>query len=203
MGLFNFFKKQVKQDRLLIQGPKYLRNNLTTPTPDLIDTIKIQPAIEWMGQLISSTQNRFFKIRYYGDLLDNETIVSEDDNPQRVIAIDVDTNEEILVFDKALHGWDGFIIDGYKDQKNIPRPADKLYQTKNGADRFRIIFVAVYNSGTEQELLELKASENQMELENGLTLNIQDAFDDAFDWVVIYAIDDNGNRFELINEELA
>jgi len=50
MGLFSFFKKPVKQDQfkddLLIQGPKYLRNNLTTPTPDIVAKIKIKSGIE-------------------------------------------------------------------------------------------------------------------------------------------------------------
>jgi hypothetical protein len=102
-----------------------------------------------------------------------------------------------------VHGWEGFITDAYEEQKSIPRLVDKIYRTKNNADTFRILFLAFYNDGTKQELLELKNSEGQVELGDGSVLSIQDAFDDAFDAVVIYAIDDNGNRFELINEELA
>jgi len=209
MGLFNFFKKQDKQDQtpqgtLMLQGPKYLRKNLAIPTPDLIDIVKIKyPDIQWIGQLITSTQNRHFKIQYYGDLMNNETIIGSDKGVQRLIAIDSSTDEEILLFDKTVHGWEGFITDAYEEQKSIPRLVDKIYRTKKNADTFRILFLAFYNYGTKQELLELKNAEGQVELGNGSVLNIQDAFDDAFDAVVIYAIDDNGNRFELINEELA
>jgi len=210
MGLFNLFKKkddkqdQSQENSLRLQGPKYLRDHLTSLTADIISSFKIKhPNVQWLGQLTSTKQNRRFQIKYYGDLLNDETIIDTDKGVQQLIAVDTDTNEEILLFDKMIHGWDGFICDTYHDQKNVYRKANKLYKSKDNTYNFRIVVLAFYNNGTKQELLESATSEGQIQLESGLTLNLQDAFDDAFDAIIIYAIDDSGNKFELVNEELA
>jgi hypothetical protein len=210
MGLFNLFKKkdnkqgQIQQDSLKLQGPKYLRKHLTPLSADIVGEFKIkQPNIQWIGQLISTTQNRHFEVKYYGDLMNDKTIIAADKGVQKLIAIDPDSKEDILLFDKMLHGWDGLICNTYQDQKNVDRNPNKLYKSKNKTDKFKIVFLAFYNEGTKQELLESATPNGQIQLETGLALNLQDAFDDAFDSVVIYAIDDDGNKFELINEELA
>ncbi|MDP4265645.1 MAG: hypothetical protein Q8941_24205 [Bacteroidota bacterium] len=210
MGLFNLFKKKVDkqdqplQDILKLQGPKYLRKHLTPLTSDIVDNFKIKlPGTQWIGQLISTTQNRHFQIKYYGDLMNDETIIDTDKGVQRLIAVDTDSNEEILLFDKMLHGWDGFICNTYEDQRNVFRSSTKLYKSRKNTYNFRIVLLTFYNNGTKQELLDSAASTGQVQLENGVTLDLQDAFDDAFDAIVIYAIDNNGNKFELVNEELA
>lgn len=210
MGLFNLFNKktdkqdQSPQDSLKLQGPKYLRDHLTPLATDNVSNVKIKDAdVQWIGQLKSTGQNRRFQIKYYGDLLNNETIIDNHEGVQQIVAVATDSNEEILLFDKMLHGWEGFICDRYQDQKNISRNANKLYKSKHNTYSFEIVVVAFYNSGTRHELLETVTSSGEIELENGLTLNIQDAFDDAFDAITIYAIDEHGNKFELTNEELA
>ena len=42
-----------------------------------------------------------------------------------------------------------------------------------------------------------------IEFENGVFMPMQDAFDDVFDWLNIIPINENGNRFMIIDEELA
>jgi hypothetical protein len=212
MGLFNLFnKKDNRQDQtqsqpnlLKLQGPKYLRKNLAPPTSDIAGKVKITlPGVQWIGQLISTAQNRRFQIKYYGDLKNRETITDTGKAVQRIIAVDPDSNEEIVLFDKMYHGWDGFISNIYEDQKNVNRNPSNLYQSKNGAYNFRILVIAYYNDGTKQELVESSTHDRQFELENGVTLDLQDAFDDSFDGITIFAIDDEGNKFELVDEELA
>lgn len=210
MGLFNFFQKkdnkqkQGQQGSLKLQGPKYLREQLTPLTSDILGNFKNKyPDVQWIGQLISTGQNRRFRIKYYGDLMNDETIIDSDKGVQQIIAVDIESNEEILLFDKMIHGWNGFVCDSYQDQNSVDRKAIKLYKSKVNTYNFRILLLAFYNNGTRQELLELATSEGEIQLENGLTLKIQDAFDDAFDAIVIYAIDDKGNKFEIVKEELA
>ena len=211
MGLFNIFnKKDNRQDQksqstlVKLQGPKYLRKHLAPPTPDIEGKVKIKlPGIQWIGQLISSTQNRHFQIKYYGDLINGETIIDTNKGVQRIVAVDAKSNEEILLFDKMLHGWDGFISNSYKDQQGVDRNPYKLYQSKKSTNNLRILFLGYYNDGTKQELMESSSSDGKVELENGVTLSLQDAFDDAFDAITIFAIDDQENKFELVNEELA
>jgi hypothetical protein len=210
MRLFNIFQKKDKkqeqgqQDLLKLQGPKYLRNYLTPLTSEIVGNFKIKyPDVQWIGQLISNGQNRHFQIKYYGDIMNNETIIDTDKGVQQILAVDIETNSEILLFDKMIHGWNGFVCNTYHDQKNIDRKANKLYRSKNNNYNFRIVLLAFYNKGTGQELIESATSTGEVQMENGLTLKVQDAFDDAFDVIAIYAIDDQGNKFEIINEELA
>ena len=210
MGLFSLFRKKGgKQENdqstlLKLQGPKYLKEHLAIPSDEIKAQIRISnPEVQWMGQLVSAAGNREFQIKYYGDLMNEETIIDTDNGVQRVIAIDTKSNEEILLFDKMLHGWDGFITNAFEGQKNTPRIPDKLYIAKNNTDIFTIGFVAYYNNGTKQELMESVTSEGVIQLDSGLSVDLQDAFDDGFDAVVIYAFDEKGNKFELVNEELA
>jgi hypothetical protein len=211
MGIFNFSKKkqstkqheQPASSAVIIQGPRYLRSYLIDPDADVTDKFKIEaPHIEWVGQLASSTQNRQFAIHYYGSLINKEVIVADKDIVQKVVAVDVYTNEKILLFDKTLHGWGGFITDAYEEYKSLERPANKVYVSKYDTVKFKILFVAYYNASTKEELQEEATVSGMVEV-NGAMLPLQDAFDDAFDALVIYAIDEKGNRFEIINEELA
>lgn len=210
MRLFNLFKKKDKkldknpEEFLKLQGPKYLRKYLTPLSSDIVDSFKIKyPDVQWVGQLISSTQNRLFQIKYHGDLMNDETIIDSEKGILQVIIVDTATSEEILLFDKMLHGWDGFICNAYEDQKSINRVANKLYKSKSNSQKFRIVFLAFYNDGTKRELIESSTSDGTIELENDLILNLQDAFDNAFDAIAIYAIDEQGNKYEIVNEELA
>ena len=211
MGLMDFFKKkqfakpqeQTASLTMILQGPRYLRSYLTVPDLDIADKAKIEdPYIEWIGQLVSITQNRQFTIRYYGDLINEEIIVADKDAGQKIVAIDIKTNEEILLFDKTLHGWDGFITGAYEEHKSLERHANKAYVSKNNTANFKILVKAYYKVGTREELQAETSTSGKVEV-NGEMLSLQDAFDDAFDALVIYAIDENGNRFEIINEELA
>lgn len=207
MGLFDFFKKgsepQPVRPILKLQGPKYLRNHLSVPAAGMGSTVKIQyPDIQWLGQLVSQLQNRFFQIRYYGKLLDNETITDTEEGVLRVVAINPDSKEEILLFDKMLHGFDGFISNANADSASIARNADKRYH-QDTSEKFQILILAFYNEGTRQELMDQVDPNGNIETENGHTIPIQDAFDDAFDVLAIYAIDEKGRKFDLVNEELA
>lgn len=126
MGLFNLFNKKSKEPEksseysLVLQGPRYLRQYLTTPK---LDAGKIRhPKIEWAGQLISSTGSTLFQIKYFG---------------------------------------------------------------------------------TRETLIEFTNESGQIEFDNGQHLDMQDAFDDAFDGLSVYAIDESGKKFQIIDEELA
>ncbi len=210
MGVFDLFKKKNNnisknpEQSLKLQGPKYLRHYLTPLTSEIADNFKTAyPDVQWIGQLISSTKNRFFQIKYYGDLINDETIIDSEKGVLKAVINDSSTGEEILLFDKMLHGWEGFICNSYVDHKNINRDASKLYQIGSLPNKFQLVFLAFYNEGTKSELQESANSDGNIILENGSTINLQDAFDNAFDAVVIYAIDELGNKYELVNEELA
>lgn len=210
MGLFDFLKNKkpgeavAKTHNLLIRGPRYLRPHLTAPDNDIAAALRlpVQHDVQWSGQLISSRRDRFFDIHYFGDLINDETIVDTCDIVQKIIAVNPIDGQEIILFDKACHGWEGFICDMYSGQELLGLNSKK-YISKTRSDNFRIVFIANYNSGTKTKLLDSVDQNGNIMLENGSRLHIQDAFDDAFDAVTIYAVDRSHRYFKIVGEELA
>lgn len=209
MGIFDFLKTKktgnVPQVRdLIVQGPGYLRPHLVAPDSDLIDRLRLptRKASVYVRQISTPDDRKLFTIKYHGNLHKGETIDDTDDAVKKLIAVSPDNGSEILLFDKMIHGWEGFVCDRYADQKRISRNLKK-FVSADGADIFRIVFIAYYNDGTKSELLENADSDGNVTLENGAIMNIQDAFDNAFDAVIIYVIDENGKVIEIVNDELA
>lgn len=205
MSIFDFLKGRTQPQQakslLKIQGPKYLRANLSTPDPVLLKNLNIDPKCQWIGQLTSSSGN-LFRIKYFGELMDNEIIISEEDMAQKVVIIPKNSAEQILLFDKSIHGWEGFICGACDAELLKERNPINLYHSTTGSDLFRIVFIAYYNEGNAEELLS-EMDENHCVAINGKTMMIQDAYDDSFDALIIYAFDEDNNKYELINEELA
>jgi hypothetical protein len=216
MGIFNFLFGKRKYDDYLppdkldlfnslkLLGPKYLRKHLTTPLPELASASKIKHSdIEWVGQLISSSQNIYFEIKYYGDIMNREYIAYCKEGVAKVVAVDTKTKEEILLFDKAYHGYDGFMGEVYEEDRKKTRIPDKKYVSKKGSDKFQIVLHVYYNHGIREAIADDADSKKMIEFEDGISMPMQDAFDDAFDGLNVIAIDENGNKFTIILEELA
>lgn len=189
---------------LILQGPKYLRPVLTNLDADLAAKFPVKyPGIMWRGQLVSSSQNKLFKIKFYGNEFKDGCIASTEEAAQIVIAVDPVSNEEILIFDKARHGWDAFHSGFNEEERQMERPVDNWSRTKHGTETFRLVITAFYNEGTKESLLEEVDDNGMVELPSGDILPLQDAFDDCFDSFGVDAIDEQGHAFELIAEELA
>jgi hypothetical protein len=207
MGIFDLFKKRSDpepEDGLKLLGPKYLRDYLTIASPDMADLVRIShPNIQWLGQLQTSSGNGDFKIKYFGDLLSGVTVIDKNEKPFSVVAVDPMTKEEIVVFDKQLHGWDGFICNTREFDDDPGRKPDNWYKTRDGQDTFHILFLAYYNQSTRDELHDMAGPDGKIENGREQIIPLQDAFDDAFDALVIYAIDAKGKKYDIVNEELA
>ena len=189
---------------LKLQGPKYLRPFLTNLDADLAAKFPVKyPDVIWRGQLVSSSQNKLFRIKFYGDIFDDGCIVSTEEAGQIVIAVDPVSNEEILLFDLARHGWDAFHSGFNAEEQQMERPVNNWSRTEHGTETFRLVITAFYNEGTKETLLEEMDDNGMVELPSGSILPLQDAFDDCFDSFGVDAIDEQGHTFELISEELA
>ena len=104
MGLFDFFKKKkfepAFEDGLKLLGPKYLRQYLTIPSPELEEKVHLHyPDIQWLGQLQSPSGNCEFKLKYFGDLLYGVTIIDVGQQPFALVAIDPVTNYTLSLHD--------------------------------------------------------------------------------------------------------
>lgn len=197
MGLFDFLKKKkpaVKQ----IPGPTYL-DNLTENVSDS-DILKH----EWRRKLVSSNGRTKFQIRFYGRLHPElDLIVKTDFAPILVYAVDPDNGQEILIFDGCKYGYDALFCNTYKHEQIIGRPADAIYKSRNGDKLFEIV-ISVYNSSYyDDELSDQIDSDGLIELVDGKKQRLHIVERDAFDTLQVYAINEKGERFNIISEELA
>jgi hypothetical protein len=91
-----------------IPGPIFLEGlteQITDPS-DLHDH-------EWRRRLRSQSGKNKFRIKYYGDLLSdkNRIITCTDFSQALVFAVDVETGQEILLFDGCKHGYNALLCD--------------------------------------------------------------------------------------------
>ena len=197
MGILNFLKKK-KAIARQIPGPGYLDNLAEVIIAD--DVLKH----EWRGRLKSPSGQTKFKIKFYGKLHShyNNLIVGTDFAPLLVYAADPETGEEILVFDGCKYGYNALFCDTYSKDQNGNRPVDSTYSAK-GDSVFEII-ISVYNVVYfDNELAGSADSDGFVELADGSKQSLFDASRNAFDTLSVYAINEKGERFMIISEELA
>ncbi|MDE5855373.1 MAG: hypothetical protein K2O36_03975 [Ruminococcus sp.] len=88
------------------------------------------------ANIIDSQGGRLFEIWYYGEFLDKELlninnlkypcIVSTDFSVLKIIAKSVKTGEEILLFDRAVHGYNAMFCNRFSKAEIENRPLKKL-----------------------------------------------------------------------------
>lgn len=197
MGLLDFLKKKkpyVKQ----IPGPTYL-DNLTEHVADS-DILKH----EWRRKLVSFNGQTKFQIRFYGRLHPElDLIVKTDFAPILVYAVDPENGQEILIFDGCKYGYDALFCNTYTQEQIVNRAADSIYKSKNGDELFEIV-ISVYNgSYYDDELSGQVDSDGLLELVDGQKQSLDIVERNAFDTFQVYAINEQGERFTIISEELA
>lgn len=197
MGLLDFLKKKkpyVKQ----IPGPTYL-DNLTEHVADS-DILKH----EWRRKLVSFNGQTKFQIRFYGRLHPElDLIVKTDFAPILVYAVDPENGQEILIIDGCKYGYDALFCNTHTQEQIVNRAADSIYKSKNGDELFEIV-ISVYNgSYYDDELSGQVDSDGLIELVDGQKQSLDIVERNAFDTFQVYAINEQGERFTIISEELA
>lgn len=206
MGIFDFLKKKIQPvpnvAALKIQGPEYLRKHLARKDDAVQLPLKWKDRQRtWTGQLVSAGGGTYFELYYHGKC-DIDRILAANDGILKVVAVSLNDGEEVVVFDNTRHGWDGYIGDTYSEQEDFERKAVNKFTSSYGTLQFRIYLQVTYNHGAESELMQ-EAKNGHLTLMDGSMVAIQDAFDNAFDVVSIYAVDENDRIFEIVSEELA
>jgi len=196
MGLFDFLKKK-QPDRKAIPGPTYLEG--LTEKVNAKDILKH----EWRRKLKSPSGQTKFGIKYYGKLHSElkHLIMGINSAPILVYAVDPDNGQEILIFDGCKYGYDALFCDTYTE-KQINRLANKTY-TIEGERSFEII-ISIYNGAYfDNELSALADNDGFVELANGSKQNLDFVNRNAFDTLQVYAVNEKGESFNIISEELA
>ncbi len=159
--------------------------------------------IEWRGQLQSSSGNKKFKIKYYGELMEEHGLITATENaPALVYAIDIITGEEILLFDGGKHGYDAMFCDTWPADQISERPLAHWYTDKNGEDTFDIILSVYYNIDYEEEAAEFLNENGQVTLVSGEEISLETLKRNGFDAIGIYAVNTAGEIIPVVEEEL-
>lgn len=181
--------------------PTYFDNFVTYDNDkyfkDLID-------IEWRGQIKSSNDNRKFKIKYFGDILEKYNyIVGTDFAPSLVFAVDTETGEEILLFDGCKHGYNAMLCDTFTNDQITNRPLTNTFVDKFGSDTFEVI-VKIYNGiPYDEELEDFQNEDGNVELVSGEIVSADTLVRNGFDFLEIKLINKDGQETVIVEEELA
>jgi hypothetical protein len=160
---------------------------------------------EWRRRLITKSGNRRFRIEYYGDLpaRSNHLIVGTEFAPQKLVAIDIESREVILLFDACKHGYNAMLCDTYTQEQIESRETSSIYSDQSGNDTFEIIVSAYYQIDYEGEFRKEVNSEGKIELINGARIDFETLKRNACDCLQIWGINRNGVVIEILSEELA
>ncbi|MBJ8452021.1 hypothetical protein I6M90_09580 [Acinetobacter bereziniae] len=162
--------------------------------------------IEWRGQIQSSTQNKRFKIKYYGELFEEyQLICGTDFAPELIYAVDIDSNEEILLFDGARHGYDPMFCDEFTNEQLTNRPLIHEYKDQDDQTVFNVIVKVYHNIDYEDddEMESLTNPVGEIELISGEIISIEQLKANAFDFIQIMVINSLGNVYRIFERELA
>jgi hypothetical protein len=202
MGFFDFFKKGIKIETTDngIEGPIFLEGlteNISTP--------KNLKDYEWRRQLKAINGNFLFSIKYYGQLHTSlkNLIVKTDFAPPLIVALDIESGQEILLFDGCKHGYNAIFCDTFTENQIRDRQTDKIYKDNLGNTHFKIV-ISTYNSIDYDNEFSQDVDENGfIELDNGNKILFEDAKRNGFTSIQIKVLTEKGNSFEILSEELA
>jgi len=105
-----------------------------------IDNMGKYLKFEWKRKLQSLSGGNKFRIRYYGQQHRSFAglLIAKEFAPLLVVAVDVITDREILLFDGCKHGYNAMFCDIYTKDQIENRVTENLYVDKNGNEVFQI-----------------------------------------------------------------
>lgn len=166
---------------------------------------KMHP-VEWRAQIQSSTEGRQFRIKYYGELYKwevrqeepylshfykhhgkafNGLITATDFAPELIYAVDIISNEEILLFDGCRHGYNNLFCDTYTTAQLQQRKAGHLFADATGNEVFEIVVHAFFNVDYEDEAENFMNKEGKATLITGEIVDLPYLKRNGFDAIAI------------------
>lgn len=204
MGLFSFLKKNKKIIEDLPTenpiGPTHLEG-LTT---EIGFSSKIKPR-EWKKKLTLPSGQTKFNIKYYGNLHSKykNLIVASDFAPILLVAVDIETGKEYLLFDGCKHGYNALFCDTYTIDQVEKRTLNTLYTNSDNGSVFEIIISTTYSINYEAEFREEVTELGTIETVNGAFIDFESAKQNGFDSIQIWVKNKDGKLIEIVSEELA
>lgn len=143
-----------------------------------------------------------FKIKFYGEL-QGHLITGTDFAPSIVLAVNSSTQEAIVLFDGCKHGFNPIFCESYSEEQVTNRPTNNFYVDRRGNDTFEIIISAYYQIDYDDEDDDGVDENGLVELADGSKIEYEIAKRNGFDVLQIFAINNSGEKIEILSEELA
>lgn len=160
---------------------------------------------EWRRRLCSPGGGKKFHIKYYGQILSakDRIITRTEFSAALVIAVDIETRDEILLFDGCKHGYNALLCDIYTEDQIVKRIPDSLYKDKDGNIVFEV-YISTYNGiDFDLEFSEEVDDKGQIELVDGSKVPFEFLKRNGFDTLLISGVNEKGETVEILSEETA
>lgn len=177
-----------------IKVPTYLRNNIKDYEEKTFSTMTV----------VSSSGNDLLELWYCGELFEVrgekvKYIGNIDNIPIKIVAIDRDTEEEIIIFDEGYHGYNSMFCDEYSEEQLENRSLKKYDISPS-----KLILELGYSIDYEDEKEEFINEDNKtVTLINGDIISWEDVKVNGYDFLRLSYINDNGEKISIAEYELA
>ena len=175
--------------------PTYLADNIYNVKDSDYLSVDIQ----------SKKGNTLFEVYYYGDLFEVKgekfpfIVDNEAEIPCKIVAKDIETGEEILLFDGYKHGYNAMFCDEFD-----PEEVEKRTLVKYDIAPCKIHIDFGYSIDYEEEKEDYEVDEkDRVTLINGETISWEEVKRNGFDYISIVCETENGEKAEIVSLELA
>ena len=199
MGLFDSFRKKATTEDSDngVPGPTFLEGKVK-----LVENPVKLLSHEWRRKL--QLDNHLFKIRYFGvPHEEHKTVIAGTDfAAPMVIAIEMGTGREVLLFDGCKHGYNAMFCYTHTPEQ-LNRQPDNYYIDADGNDAFEVT-ISTYNGiDYDEEFSKQLNAEGKLELTNGEWVDFDTVKRNGFDGIQIRVTSRTGKTSIIISEELA
>ena len=153
----------------------------------------------------SKNGNSLFEVYYYGDLFEVKRkklpciVDNEAGIPCKIVAKDIETGEEILLFDGYRHGYNAMFCEEFD-----PAEVEKRTLVKYDIAPCKIHIDFGYSIDYEEEKEDYEVDEeDRVTLINGENIPWEEVKRNGFDYISIICQTENGEKTEIVSLELA
>ena len=133
-----------------------------------------------------------YNIYYYGEIADGSYA------PELIVAKSVKSDDEIVLFDGAVHGYDNMTWQSHEgDLSNR-----KLFKFDSQPVKVKIVAEYSIDFDDEKDFWEF-IDENHVLSDHGRTISWDELKRNAISWLTITLIDNNGEESTIVDVELA
>ena len=178
--------------------PSYLKGNVFNVKEEKYLSVDIK----------SKQGNTIFEVYYYGDLFETEnekkpfivdTFTDETHIPCKIVAKDIESEEEILLFDGYKYGYNAMFCDEFNQEE-----VENRTQTKYNISPCKIHIDFGYSIDYEEEKEDYEIDENnKVTLINGNSITWEEVKRNGFDYISIICETIDEKKTEIVSLELA